>query len=92
MNSVLRASDRCGTGGRGRRGLHPHLRGQRGSNALRPLPGARIASRIRRRGKHLQEHRREPIQRGGVSQVESGSQRPTRRQMLPRKHAPARLP
>ena len=34
---------------RGGRGLHPHLRGQYGPDALRPLPEARIAGRIRHR-------------------------------------------
>ena len=32
---------------------------------LRPLPGARIAGRIRRRGKRLQADHREPVQAGG---------------------------
>ena len=31
-----------------RRGLHPHLRGQQGSDVLRHLPGPRNAGRIRR--------------------------------------------
>ena len=40
---------------------------------------ARIADRIRRRGKRLQAHRRQPIQKGGMPPVESGCQRPARR-------------
>ena len=37
--------------GRSRRGLHRLLRGQQGPDALRPLPGARLAGRIRRRSR-----------------------------------------
>ena len=77
---------------RSRRGLYRLLRGQRGPNALRSLPEARITGRSRRCGKRLQAHRRKPIQRVGMQRVESGHQRATRLRMLPRKHALARLP
>ncbi len=60
--------------------------------ALRPPQETRIAGRLRRRGKRLHAHRRDPIQTGGVPLVESGRQRLARRRMLPRKHAAARLP
>ena len=53
---------------------------------------ALIVGRLRRRGKRLQAHCRQPIQKDGVLLVDSGRQRPARRQMLPRKHALARLP
>ncbi len=55
------------------RGLHPLLRGQQGPNALRPLPEARLAGRIRHRGKCLQAHCREPVQRVGMPLVETGA-------------------
>ena len=74
------------------RGLHSHLRGQLGPNAMRPLSEAWIAGWIQRRGKCLQAHLRQPIQDGGMPLVESGRQRPARHKMLPRKHALARLP
>ena len=77
---------------RSRRGLHPHLRGQQGPNALRSLPEARSAGRIRHRGKRLQAHRREPIQTVGTPLVESGCQCRAHHQMLPRKQPLARLP
>ena len=63
---------------RSRRGLHPNLQGQRGPNALRPLPEAR---------KRPQANRRQPVQMGRVPLVESGRQCPARRQTQPRKHA-----
>ena len=75
-----------------RSGLHPLLRSQRRPNAVRPLSDARTAGRIRRRGKRLQEDRRQPIQKGGMPLVESRRQCPARHKMLPRKHALARLP
>ena len=66
------------------RGLHPHLRGQYGPDALRPLPETRIAGRIRHRGKRLQAHRRKPAQRSRAPLVESGRQRRARHQALAR--------
>ena len=54
--------------------------------------GTRLAGRIRRRGKRLQAHRREPVQTGRVPLVESGRQRPARRRMSLQKHPLARLP
>ena len=74
------------------RGLHSHLRGQRGPNAMRPLPEAWIASWIQRRGKRLQAHLRQPIQNGGMPMVQSGRHRSARHKILPRKHPLARLP
>ena len=53
------------------RGLHSHLRGQRGPNAIRPLSEAWIAGGIQRRGKCLQAHLRQPIQNGGMPLVEN---------------------
>ena len=50
---------------------------------LRPLPEARLAGRIRFRGKRPQAGRREPVQAGGMPLVESGSQRLACRRMLP---------
>ena len=70
----------------------PHLRSQRGPNALRPLLGSWTAGRIRRRGKRLQANRRQPLQASRMPLVEGRSQRPARRQMLPRKQALGRLP
>ena len=77
---------------RSRCGLHPHLRNQRGPNAMRPLSDARIAGRTRRRGKRLQANRRQPIQKGGMRLIESGHQLPARHKALLRKHGLARLP
>ena len=53
------------------RGLHSHLRGQRGPNAIRPLSEAWIAGGIQRRGKCLQAHLRQPIQNSGMPLVEN---------------------
>ena len=50
------------------RDLHPLLRDQQGPNALRPLPEARTAGRIRRRGKR-QADRRQPIQRSRAPKI-----------------------
>ena len=51
----------------------PLLRGQRGPNALRPLPQAWIAGRIRRGGKRLQAHPREPVQKVGIRWSKAGA-------------------
>ena len=67
-------------------------RDQQGPNALRPLPEARTAGRIRRRGKRLQADRRQPIQRSRAALVEDWSRRRDRHQMLLQKQPLARLP
>ena len=74
------------------RGLHSHLRGQRGPNAMRPLSEAWTAGWTQRRGKCLQAHLRQPIQESEMPLVESGRQRPARHKTLSRKHPLARLP
>ena len=72
--------------------LHPYLRGQRGPNALQPLPEARTAGRLQHRGRHLQANRQQPIQMGGVSLVKGRSQCSARCQMLLEEQPLARLP
>ena len=50
----------------GRRG-HPLLRVEQGPDALRHLPEARHAGRVRRRGERLQADSREPVQAVGMA-------------------------
>ena len=75
-----------------RRDLHRLLRGQQGPNVLRPLPGARIVGRIRRRGKGLQAIRRELLQAVGAPLVESGREHSARRQVLHQEQSLGLLP
>ena len=90
--TVMRRSEAAPPPVRSRRDLHPHLRDQQGPNALRPLPEAQIADRIRRRGKGLQANRRQPVQWSLAPLVKGRSQRLARRRMPHQEQPLARLP
>ena len=66
--------------------------GQYGPDALRPLPEARPAGRIRHRGKRLQAHRRKSLKGAGRRWSKAGANAVRCHRMLPRKQALARLP
>ena len=62
----------CQNGENRQRPASPAARPTR-TEALRPLPQARIAGRIRRGGKPLQAHRREPVQKVGIRWSKAGA-------------------